>query len=302
MPLLLAVVLAICASAPVQSQGQPSNAIPQQNDQQKLGSQSLPLVVKVLPEEKSEDELAREDAHERSDRQLVKLTGNLARYTEFLFAATAGLFLATAGLVIVGFRQTRDARDAITAAVKSAAAAEKSADVAERSLIDLEGPFLYPVIEYQNIKGLFQPLDWYDHPTTKRDPVEPEIQFKIKNFGRSHAFPQSASAVFFWGQAEDGHADTGAGFVFDPLIEAGKISEHEIQRKMSNKISRDDHRSIMIGGAQIYLRGQIVFSDIFGNRYQQVFCLLWGPVTKKFMAWGPDRNRRKRISGPRRYN
>ena len=111
---------------------QPSNQTSQQKpDQDERGTANSPAVVKVLPSEKSKDDLAREERKDEADRRLVELTGDLARYTEWLFGATLALGFITMGLVVVGFLQVRDAKESIAAAVKSAAAAEKAANAAE---------------------------------------------------------------------------------------------------------------------------------------------------------------------------
>jgi hypothetical protein len=61
------------------------------------------------------------------DRQLVKLTGDLALFTAGLFAATIALFLATAGLAYFAFQQSRDMKASIEIAAKNATAAELNA-------------------------------------------------------------------------------------------------------------------------------------------------------------------------------
>jgi hypothetical protein len=127
---LLALVF-LAGVAFAQSQ-EPRTQPSQQNAaQQDRGTEKSPVVVKVLKAEQSKSELEREKAKEESESQLVKLTGDLARYTKFLFVATVLLGLATGGLVVVGFLQVRDAKKSIAAAVKSASAAEKAATAAE---------------------------------------------------------------------------------------------------------------------------------------------------------------------------
>jgi hypothetical protein len=128
---VLAVSLVGYASGAQKSQQPPSQASQQQPIKEERGSEKSPVIVKVLPPEKSKDELDAEIAKQESDRQLVKLTGDLAAYTRLLFVATGLLAVITAGLVIAGFLQVRDAKASIAAAVKSAGAAEKAAAAAE---------------------------------------------------------------------------------------------------------------------------------------------------------------------------
>jgi hypothetical protein len=109
----LVIVLAILAASAPDSWGQSKQpaTTPQQNAaQQDRGTENSPVVVRVIPPEKSQDELESEKAKRISDEQIVKLTGDLAWYTKLLFGATALLVLATAGLVISGLYQLRDAR------------------------------------------------------------------------------------------------------------------------------------------------------------------------------------------------
>jgi hypothetical protein len=110
----LVIALAFVATTASDSWGQSKQPSPKASQQtpaqQDRGTEKAPVVVKVLPAEKSKDELESEKAKEESERQLVKLTGDLANYTKFLFIATGLLFVATGGLIIAGFRQLRDAK------------------------------------------------------------------------------------------------------------------------------------------------------------------------------------------------
>src|SRR3981081_2611036 len=135
----LAISLALLAAFAPDSWGQskqnPSKSNQQKNTQQERGTDDSPVVVKVIPTEKSRGDLDAEKARQDSDRQLLKLTGDLANYTGFLLSATAALFLDTIGLVVVGFRQVRDAS-------RSIKAAEDSTRIGERALTELERPFV----------------------------------------------------------------------------------------------------------------------------------------------------------------
>src|SRR5450631_1992348 len=103
----LTLLLAAIASDSWGQSKQPSPKASQQKaTQQERGTEDSPVVVKVLPAEKPKDELDREIEKQGADRQLVKLTGDLARYTQLLFIATVVLAIATAGLVGVGYFQS----------------------------------------------------------------------------------------------------------------------------------------------------------------------------------------------------
>ncbi len=106
-----------------------------------------PIVVNVSPPQKTHEEIEQE-AKERKDksdvdRKLVTLTGDLANYTFGLFVATGALVLATIGLCVFGWKQSRDMKESITANTIAAAAAKKSADVAESALRETERAFVF---------------------------------------------------------------------------------------------------------------------------------------------------------------
>src|SRR5450432_883364 len=96
----LTFLAAIASDSWSQSKQSPSKANQQNAAQQDRGTENSPVVVKVLPTEKPQNELENEKEKLKSDRLLVNLTGDLAKYTNRLFWATFLLGLITAGLVI----------------------------------------------------------------------------------------------------------------------------------------------------------------------------------------------------------
>jgi len=138
----IAMLLALGGGSWAQPQQPSPQSSQQQRTQDERGSDKSPVVVKVLPAEKSKDEIDREKASQEAERQLVNLTGDLARYTKLLFIATGLLGIITAGLVAVGFFQVRDAKASIAVSVKAAKAAEKSAKVAESQFLVAHRPRL----------------------------------------------------------------------------------------------------------------------------------------------------------------
>jgi hypothetical protein len=174
----VAVALALLATSASDSWGQSKQTLPrtgqQKNTQQERGTEVSPVVVKVVPTEKSKGDLDTEKAKQESDRHLVKLTADLANYTMFLFFATAALFLAIIGLVVVGFRQVRDARRSINAA-------EDSTRIAERALTELERPFVGIEIIDSGFKSELVAEEEY-YVT-----LEENLTFRYVNHGRSPA-------------------------------------------------------------------------------------------------------------------
>jgi hypothetical protein len=135
-----ALALALCValiSDSAQSQGRPQQVRPKQPDatvaqpksaEEQRGTEQSPLIVKIAPTPKTDEERA-EEAKERervaqadrnkenSDADIVKYTkelanytGELALFTKGLFGANVLLFIATVGLLIAGERQLRLAR------------------------------------------------------------------------------------------------------------------------------------------------------------------------------------------------
>jgi hypothetical protein len=182
-------------------------------------------------------------------------------------------------------------------AATAANAAKKSADVAERSMIDLEGPLLYPVIEQNNIWESFASFNVWDHPTSSHNPVRPEIAFRLKNFGRTPALPRTISAVFFYGEPHQAPSDDLAGLFGESFIVPAAASNKEIGRKTCKQIDPDVCRAIMANHGALYLKGSVMFFDIFGHQYEQTFCFRWIPVPGEdsFAAWGPQWNKRRRM-------
>lgn len=125
----------------------------QHTAQKERGTEEAPIFAKIIHPEKTsqalqeEEDKKREEADDRArkaraDEKLVELTGDLALYTKLLFAATAALAIVTCALVAVGFRQVKDAKDSIAAAVTAANAAKASTELAERQFVATNRPRL----------------------------------------------------------------------------------------------------------------------------------------------------------------
>jgi hypothetical protein len=207
--------------------------------------------------------------------------------------------LATVALVISTILLWIATREADRTNRISANAAKAAAEIAERSLTDLEGPFLFPVILTNDIFSLLRPFRVYDHFSSPHNPARPTIEFTFKNYGRTPALPLNMSAVFFIGDGNDRRGDPlGNSFIIETLIGPGDSAAVTIERNMQDTIDTwDDYRTVMAGTSRIFFKGAILFSDIFGNRYEQTFCLSWSPIRDGFVVWNPQMNRRRRILG-----
>jgi len=209
-------------------------------------------------------------------------------------------------LVIVGVVQAglflwqlRLIRDSLSDAKTAADAAKKSADTAERTLTDLEAPFLFPVIPTGTAEGIdmsFGNFRRYDHPTSVVQPVRPRASILIHNFGRSPAILRSVSiSMDHWAVMPDNPiARTHSGAGIEPMLEAGSRTVRPIQTSVGQPIDRDAFRRIENGTARIFLYGQITFADVFGTDHIQAYCLAWDARSKAFIPWEAKFNRRKR--------
>ncbi len=163
---LVALILSIFVVEPAWAQStlQPPSAqsAQQQGAQDERGTEKSPVVVKVIPTEKSKDELAREDAKDQQklavDERVAALTGDLAKYTKLLFWATGALAVFTLGLVIFGFRQANDAKESIAATRTAAQAAQATVELAQREFISTHRPRLIVRNVHAKMLGADQPI------------------------------------------------------------------------------------------------------------------------------------------------
>lgn len=91
------------------------------------GSETAPFFVQVKPIPKSDEERSQEEEEREEKRSGDRW---LVRWTAALFIATVGLIIATGVLGYFGYRQSRDMKESIGAAQKSADAAMLSAQAA----------------------------------------------------------------------------------------------------------------------------------------------------------------------------
>ena len=166
----------------------------------------------------------------------------------------------------------------------------RTAKTAEGALIDLEGPFLHPVITSNNIQKSFSNFVVHDHPSSPHSPVQPVVKFSLKNYGRTLALPQSLIASLFFGVADEQFNETG-GLTNEIQLGPGERSA-EIERAMIRHISIANYQEIRDEKIRIFLRGTVIFWDIFGKGWMQLFCFAWNPKTDRFQIWGRERNRR----------
>jgi hypothetical protein len=180
---------------------------------------------------------------------------------------------------------------------RTANAAKRAVDLTERTVAEFESPFLFPVLVSTSILDELQEFENHVHPTA---PVNVRVSFTIKNFGRTPALLQRATAVFFAGELDEAHNDPLSGRLSELMLEPQGNLITPIEREIVQPIDQSIFDALKNISKRIYLRGRITFLDVLGNRYEQTFCFTWDMETKAFIPWGPHRNRRKRLSSGRR--
>jgi hypothetical protein len=281
----LVIALALSPAFAADSWGQSKQSSPkasqQKATQQDRGTETSPAVAKIIPTEKPKDELEAEKTKQESDRQLVKLTGDLANYTKLLFVATAALFIATAGLVFLSFDQSRDTR-------RSIRAAEDSARIAERALTEMERPFVGIEIIESGFKAELVAED--DYYVT----LEDNLTFRYVNHGRSPATVIETSDKFEICTAKnlpdpvDPNA-LGNQVPFGVILGANGGTSPPSTREQSKGIDKQDFMRVTSGDDNLIFMGFVRFRDIFNRTHVTGFCLRLSRSDARFYFAGDHR-------------
>jgi hypothetical protein len=283
--------LAVFASDSRGQSKQPSPKANQQNaTQPERGTENSPVVVKILPTEKPKDELDSEKAKQESDRLLVSLTGDLAKYTNRLFWATGFLGLITGGLVFFGFIQVRDSK-------RSIRAAETSAKIAERALTELEAPFLAI-----NIKNTG--IEWH----TTQPILFGDLIFTIANYGRTPAHIL---------ELVEGVLPVKIGGGQPPVLDSSKVRGNPMPYGVIAPPNDETQEFKTIPNIYFYegsepgifakevtqkafFRGFVRYRDIFGGHYVLGFCFIFDPDGDRWVLLGnEDHNYCRKEDGPK---
>lgn len=272
----LAFLAAFASDSRVESK-KPSPKTGQQNSaQQERGTDNSPVVVKVIPTEKSKDDLAREDAKDKEklavDNRVASLTGDLAFYTKLLFVATGVLALITAGLVVASFRQVSDAREVIAAAVKSANAAVVSADAAKlnaTAVINADRAHLYVIIKQHNVGELIAAVAGFKYsPAIAKDRLDPPtLAYVFKNYGKTPAIIENVLHCVAFKKDEGG---TRTYETFDRALEI--IGEREEVEPIATSFDErsflcEDVKALGDHDIDLFFYSEVTFRDAFNQRH-----------------------------------
>lgn len=286
----LVIALTLWAAFASDSWGQSKQPSPkasqQKATQQERGTEESPVVVKVLPAEKPKDELARETEKQEADRQLVKLTSDLAHYTRLLFWATGFLALVTGGLVYFGFRQVRDNR-------RSIKAAEDSTRIAERALTELERPYLF-ILDY----------NWLLTENAKADGLKCGFVFSVANGGKLPVFIKAVKLGIRIGESIPSIYDEPS---IHDLLTAPLIAGGEQRRVIQGFTDEGDEPALecQIRGGMALIPGSVIkaggviakisieYDGPTTTGHATTACWEWHPVKHAFTQYGgPGHNQR----------
>jgi len=259
------------------------------------GTEAVPLIIKELPRERSEEDKAEAQEKSALDRKLTEYTGNLAFYTKYLFLATLVLAALTGALAVAAFLQMRDARKSIDAAVISAKAAKDAAEalpILERAFV-----LMYPDIQPSITRTL--------GPAGKRRIDEIMTGFLLINHGRTHAIvksisfgvslvddlttiPRYSDSVIDWDVVIPGggrYPEKTTVSAIEPPEKYEKITyfHHNI---LTIEISAAQSDQILAKKLFPLVLGRAAYVDIFGKRYEIGDCFIYNGRTGFFEQHG----------------
>lgn len=221
-------------------------------------SDERPVFVKILP--------AIPDPRERQDRTaqdkekaekaeidhgMLQYTGDVAQYTKYLFWATAALFGVTACLFGSATLQLRDSREAVAAAVNSAAIAERALQVAERTAV-------------QQLRAYVSTAP--DGPLSLDASGRITAALKTTNFGQTPAHRLVSSVHITLENFPPHHFQwdkmpTGSNSSLAPTESFAHRIAFPVQLDINQK------KALAFEQAAIYVHAQITYLDVFDNEH-----------------------------------
>lgn len=264
---------------------QPETAVTQEKtNEDQRGTEQSPLIVKVAPTPKTDDERAEETKErdrianadrkkEEFDAKVVEYTGELAFFTKSLFFATGALVFATLGLCVAAFRQSRDMKSSIAVADKAANAAKASADAVVTQLR------AYASVTAARVQGFEQ-----------RGPLR--LQIRISNRGQTPAYELTHEHGFTRGEASISRFK---GELWPPErnVPLSKTTlapgiSHDAVIDIPTPLRPEVKAAIRDGTHGLFAYGEIRYIDAFGNPHVSTYRLMYGggsPITDdKFNA------------------
>jgi len=201
-----------------------------------------------------------ENSKEKNDEALARYTLWLVVFTGILALATVGLGIATVGLYATGEKQ-------IGVALKAANAAELNAE----ALISAERAQLFVIVKRTNLFDALMGTRFYRETESMRGSriPRPELEFTIKNTGRTAAIMQDVSYQIIQADPDTtmwqyAYQDT----IVNSVIEGGDETAPPTPCMMDVNWTLGDGIAATDGDRPVYFYGFIVFRDAFKRRHQ----------------------------------
>ena len=204
------------------------------------------------------------------DTKFIEYTCQLAIYTEQLAAFTKWLVIVTAGLGVISVWQAINL--------------QRSVNVSESALVDLERPFVAvqvtdPGFERTGIAIVMKDsLKYVAFNHGKTPAILTEFLYKICLMNKTDdlILPQSI----------DPYTEPGRKLPFGNIAAAG--SSHPFSFALIPEISPLDVVEVTSNRKHIYLLGYVRYMDIFENRYITGFCAFFHPDSNTFLRAGGE--------------
>jgi hypothetical protein len=173
---------------------------------------------------------------------------------------------------------------------------KRAADAAQRTLNELESPFIYPVKVIIEWGQEIQYFDRYPNPTSGGAPGRPKATFRLQNFGRAPAILRSVGVGFerLSTMVESPRANHLSDAVTESVLQRDAITERPFSKVLQNELTREDYANLKEGHSYLYIYGEVAFSDVGGIEYLQTFALAWDFKRKAFIPLDARYNKRLR--------
>jgi hypothetical protein len=234
----------------------------------------------------------------------------IAAFTVVLAFATIGLYRVTRGLLTAALQQGTDMqslrgvaeaqeralRTQAFATVALARATRRSADIAEKALVELEAPFLYvriirPGISIKEIPGTADQV-MHDPMGQKRWRMDFGYGlYRFSNYGRT---PARIVSYFETIKIVDGET------MPDP-INITEIEEHLMPEGVIVLPNGGESRDYIVNALphifrpmfdpekkSLFFIGFVRYSDVFGNHYRTGFCFVFDHSDDRFVLIGDE--------------
>jgi hypothetical protein len=258
-------LLALISDAHSQRQRRPiqSQTSTTQQPADQRGTEQSPLIVKVMPATKSEDETARENRERKEkseiDRKLLDFNGDLTYYSKFL-AWVAGLQFLAIFVVVIFLGLT------LRAATRAATAAKNSSD----ATIALDRPCL--VVGSTHLGE--------EHNENDRT-ISHFCDYSIENYGRSPAvLVERCVDLRYLPELPDKPS-------YVHVEPSRRVIYHdEPADNLRTSLSQTEERVSGDAAHQLYLLGYFSYEDVFGAAITTGFCYRFDEITGRLLRDG----------------